>query len=453
MRERAVSRRAFVKSGVVAGAVLGVPSIVPSTVFGKTAPSNRVNVAQIGCGSISEYHWGHLSKMDDVRVVAVSDAYKSRRDKWAARADKHYGGDSAVTSHADFREILANKDVDAVIIAAHDNWHTPMSIAAANAGKDIYCQKPMALDLGRTAILRKAVNDNKRVFQFGTQWRTYAPYRHMVELVRNGYIGDLKKMDVWSRDVSCQLPGYHVKPYGSTEEVPVPEDLDFDAWMGPSPMVPYTVDRCTRYGGYHCPETSLGFLAGCGIHSLGIAQWGNKTDHTSPIRYEGTGSVPTEGIFRTLERWDMMCDYEDGVKLRLMDVRTAKPVVMEYYPDWQRRHDGVVFHGTDGWIGCIAGVFSASDMEVYKAKLTPDQEKLHVSPEHHRDFIDCVKSRKETLCPVEMAIRCDTICHLTNVAAQTGRVIKWDPAKEQIIGDAQASRMLTRPYRDKWKVW
>ena len=450
-----ITRRDFLKSSVAASAALSVPTIVPGTVFGQDAPSNRVNVGQIGCGSIANWmHKNALSRMKDVRVTAVCDAYKTRRDNMAAFYNKHYGGAGITKAYADFRKLLADKDVDAVVIAAHDNWHTPMSIAAANAGKDVFCQKPLALDLGRTRMLRKAVRDNKRVFQFCTQYRSGQRYRKMVELVRNGYIGRLKHIDVWCRNVLFDAASYNVKPYGSTTEVPVPEDLDFDAWQGPSDMVPYTVDRCTRWGGFHCPETSLGFLAGCGIHPLGIAQWGNKTDHTSPVKYKGTGSVPKEGIFRTLEHWDVMCEYENGVTLRMMDYQTARPVVMKYYPLKWRDGDGVVFHGDDGWIGDFKGyTFYAGDQKLWKTEFKPGDQRVYVSNEHHRNFIDCVKSRKETVCPVEMAIRCDTIAHLVNVAAQTGRGIEWDPKAEQIVADAEAAKLITRPYREKWKVW
>ena len=451
MQEGTVSRRDLIKGGAAAAAAFALPTIVPSTVLGAAAPSQRVHVGQIGCGSISKYHMNSLIQMKDVRIVAVSDAYKSRRDRQAADLNKRYGGGDIAKVHPDFREMLARPDVDAVIVAAHDNWHTPMSIAAVKAGKDVYCQKPLSLDLGRTGLLRKVVNEKKRVFQFGTQHRSQGRYRVMVELVRNGYIGKLKRIDVWSRDVSSDAAQYHVKPYGSTKEVPVPEDLNFDAWQGPSPMVPYTVDRATRWGGYHCPETSLGFLAGCGIHPLGIAPWGNKTDHTSPTRYEGTGSAPTEGIFRTLARWDMKCDYENGVQLHFMDCRTAKAALSSFFPKW-RHGDGVFFHGTEGWIGAHWG-FAASNDKLWKVKFKSDDERVPVSPEHNRNFIDCVKSRKETVCPLEMAIRCDTICHMTNTAARTGRVIQWDPKTEQIVGDKDASRMLTRPCRKQWKVW
>jgi len=450
-QETTLARRDFLKRVAAGGAAFSLPAILTRPVFGAEAPSNRINVGQIGCGNIgSNYHIRYLGGMSDVRIVAVADAYKSRRESAAARLNKQYG-EGTVTAYADFREILARPDVDAVIIGAHDNWHMPMSIAAANAGKDVYCQKPLGLDFGLTGLLRNVVREKKRIFQFGTQYRSMGRYRQMVQLVRNGYIGKLQRIDLWCRDVSNDVDQYAVKPYGSAAEVPVPADLDFDAWQGPSPMVPYTVDRATRWGGYHCPETSLGFIAGCAIHELGLAQWGNKSDHTSPIRYAGTGSVPKEGIFRTLERWDVTCDYPNGVQLRFMDYRTAKPVAAQYLSG-RPLGDGLIFHGTEGWISDAEG-FCASNPALWKQPFKPSDEQLPVSPEHNRNFIDCVKSRQETICPVEMAIRCDAICQLATVAALTGRVIQWDPEQEKIVNDPEAAKMLARPYREKWKVW
>jgi len=450
------SRRSFLKGAAMTGAAIGYPTIVPAEVIagkGRTMPNDRVNVGQIGCGGIANYyHSSHFMKMEDVRIVATCDAFRKKGESLAAKYNKHYGGSEVATVHDDFREVLARKDVDAVVIAAHDNWHTPMSIAAANAGKDVYCQKPLALDFSLTGILRKVVKDRERVFQFGTQYRSQGRYRKMVELVRNGYIGELQRIDVWSRNVHNDAERYHVKPYGSTKEVPVPDGFNFDAWQGPSPMVPYTVDRCTNWGGFHCPETSLGFLAGCAIHPLGIAQWGNRADHTSPVRYEGTGNIPNEGIYRTLEHWDMICEYENGVTMRLMDDQTAEGVVAKYKEGW-RKGDGVVFHGTKGWIGDINGGFYATDKTLWKVEFKEDEEKLPVSPEHNRNFIDCVKSRAETICPVEMGIRCDTICHLTNAAAVTGKPVDWDPKAEKITNNPDAQKMLSLPFRKEWKVW
>ena len=448
-----IGRRAFLKRSLACGAAFAAaPYVITRLVFGADAPSNRVNVGQIGCGSIADYyHKNNLKEMQDVRVVAVCDAYKRRRESMAAAYGKIYGDPNGTKVYADFRELLASKDVDAVIVAAHDNWHMPMSIAAAKAGKDVYCQKPLGLDFGLTGLLRDTVNKNKRVFQFGTQYRSEGRYRLMVQLIRNGYIGKLERIDLWSRDVSHDVDQYAVKPYGSSVEAPVPEGFDFDAWQGPSPMVPYTVDRCTRWGGFHCPETSLGFIAGCAIHELGLAQWANKSDDTSPIRYKGTGSVPKEGIFRTLEKWDVMCDYPNGVKLHFMDYRTAKTAVGGMFSSWHPG-DGVIFHGSEGWISDAEG-WATSNKALWKQEFKAADEILPVSPEHNRNFIDCVKSRKETMCPVEMAIRCDAITQLSTIAAITGREINWDPKAEKIVNDAEAEKMLIRPYREKWKVW
>jgi predicted dehydrogenase len=446
------SRREFLaQSGGVLAAAISLPSVLTTPVFGVAAPSNRVNVGLIGCGNIgTNYHINYLGGMADVRIVAVADAYKSRREAAAAHLNGKYGA-GTTKPYADFRDILARADVDAVVVGAHDNWHMPMSLAALQAGKDVYCQKPLGLDFGLTKKLRDTVQKKKRVFQFGTQYRSMGRYRQMIELVRNGYIGKLERIDIWCRDVSYNIGEYAAKPYGSTVELPVPADLDFDAWQGPSPMVPYTADRATCWGGYHCPETSLGFIAGCGIHELGLAQWGNKSDNTSPVRYRGTGSVPKQGIFRTLERWDVTCDYANGVKLRFMDFRTAESVAAPYLKSWHPS-DGATFHGSEGWISDGEG-FRASNQSLWKAKFKPGDERLPVSPEHNRNFIDCVKSRQETMCPVEMAIRCDAICQLATIAAITGRAIEWDPEKEQIVNDAAAAKMLVRPYREKWKVW
>ena len=450
MDQVGITRRSFFGRTAAAGAALALPNLITAAARGEGSPLNRVNVGLIGAGNIANYHFNHLSGMADVRIVAVADAYRSRREAMAKRCNDKYGA-GTTTAHADFREILARADVDAIVIAVHDHWHIPMAIAAARAGKDVYCQKPLALDFSLTKLLRQVFAEKKRVFQFGTQYRSMGRYRKMIELVRNGYIGKLERIETWCRDVSFNVGSYAGKPYGSTQEIPVPEDLDFDAWMGPSPMVPYTADRATCWGGYHCAETSLGFIAGCGIHELGLCQWGNKSDDTSPVRYQGTGTIPQEGIFRTLARWDVTCDYANGVKMRFMDLRTATAAVAPRFAEWHP-NDGTIFHGSEGWIGSAEG-FCASDGKLWKVEPKAGDEKLPVSPEHNQNFIDCVKSRQETMCPVEMAIRCDTICHLSRAAALTGRAITWDPQKEEIVGDAEAQAMLATPHREKWKVW
>lgn len=266
------SRRRFLKNAIGAGTVFAVPNILTRSLFGATPPNETVQVGLIGCGNIGNYHRSHLGQMTDVRIIGVADAYRSRRERFAAELNAQYHEGDLVKAHADFREILARPDIDAVVISAHDNWHTPMAIAAMKAGKDVYCQKPLALDFSLTKLLRETSLETKRVFQFGKHFRSSACYRQMTRLVRNEYFGKLEKMYVRSRGVRWNADNNHVKPYGSPREIPVPGDLDDDAWIGPSEMVPYTADRCTDWGGYHCPETSLSFIAGCAVHELRLAQ-------------------------------------------------------------------------------------------------------------------------------------------------------------------------------------
>ena len=212
MNSTRIPRRTF----LALGATAAFPVIIPSSVLGKNPPSERVTLGLLGCGGISRYyHRNYFKRMDDVRIIAVCDAYQSRREAAVQDMNGHYQG-NVTTAHTDFREILTRDDVDAVIVCAHDNWHTPMSIAAARAGKDVYCQKPLSLDLTQTPLLRNVVNEKKRVFQFGTQYRSMGRWRLMVELVRNGYIGTLKEMHVWSRDVHHDAAKYH--KYGNVPD-------------------------------------------------------------------------------------------------------------------------------------------------------------------------------------------------------------------------------------------
>lgn len=410
-----------------------------------------INVAIIGCGGISAFNVYPLTRKFDDRAIitAVCDVYKHRRDNMAKELNAQYG-EGTTRAYPDFREILERKDVDAVCICAHDNWHVPMSIAAAKAGKDIYCQKPLSISMEWSKILRQEVEKAKVIFQFGTQQRSWTPFRKTCELVRNGYIGELKEILVWCPDMSTQADRFRGKPYGSTEEVAVPDGLDYDGWQGPSDLVPYTVDRCTTYGGYHAPETSLGFIAGWGIHPLDIAQWGNRSDDTSPIKYEGTGSLPKEGIFRTVEQWDIHATYENGMPLRFMDFRTAKEPLKGFEHDGNH---GTLFRGSKGYITVNRRGVKSDIPGIIKTELKKSDETLYVSREHTGNFLDCIKSRRKPVCTLEAAIRSDTICHMTDITVRTGRTINWDPEAETIKGDAEASKLLDRPARKKWKTW
>jgi predicted dehydrogenase len=215
-------------------------------------------------------------------------------------------------------------------------------------------------------------------------------------------------------------------------------------------LKPYTPDRCTEFGTYHCPDYSLGFIGGWGAHPIDIMQWGLDTDNTAPVFYEGGGTVPKFGLYRTVDTWDITCYYANGIPVRFLSERSCRDVIMKYRKRYAGH--GTTFFGTEGWISVDRGGMEASKESILTAKLGPNDKPLYESSDHQRNFIDCVKSRKPTISPLESAIRSDTISHMTNIVVRTGRPVQWDPVKEQIVNDAEASRFLDRPMRQKWAV-
>jgi len=441
-----MKRRDFLKSAATAAAV---PLIVPASVFGQNAPGNRVTLAAIGVGNRGSGVLQGFARHGDVQVLAVCDAFQSRRERVRAELNARYGGGDTVKAYADFREVLQRPDIDGVVICTQDHWHVPIALAAARAGKDVYCEKPLGVAMRWAWELRKAVAQYGTVFQYGTQQRSDGRFRFACELTRNRYIGEIKRVEVWCPDISEQFGAFSVKQFGSTAPLPVPADLDYDRWLGPAPLAPYTADRCTCYGTYHTYDYALGFIAGWGAHPLDIAQWGLGTDHTGPVSYEGTGTVPAQGLYDTTDTWDIQCRYAGGVALRFMCERVARPVVSAYRP-WCSH--GTTFFGSEGWVSVDRGGIYASDPKLLKIKLKPDDVHLYESPGQDRNLIDCIKTRQPTVNPVETAIRSDTISHLSDIVVRTGRPLRWDPEREQIIGDSAAASLLDRPLRPPWRV-
>jgi predicted dehydrogenase len=320
------------------------------------------------------------------------------------------------------------------------------------AGKDMYVEKPLGVALAWAWKLRAAVAARKVVFQYGTQQRgDQRQFRRACELVRNGYIGAVQRVDAWCDDMSAQFGAASRPPYGSTTPVAVPKDLDYELWLGPAPRKPYTADRCTNFGAYHIYDYALGFIAGWGAHPLDIAQWGLGMDSSGPVHYQGTGLIPPKGsLWDTIESWDLHCEYASGVRLHFMGSRVAKPVVATYHPVW---HDhGTTFFGKKGWINVNRYALYASDKALQKAQIKPDEQHLTNTESQARDFVDCMKSRQPTVNPLESAIRSDTISHLGDICIRLGRPIRWDPQQEQIVGDAEAAKMLDRPLRAPWQL-
>jgi hypothetical protein len=448
------SRRRFLKS---AAALAAAPAIVPASVFGQNAPSNRINLAAIGVGNRGSGNvWqDFVSTQEDVRVVAACDCFASRRKDFAARVNELYGG-SYCEPVADWREVLARKDIDGVVISTPDHWHVPLAYHAAKARKDVYVEKPLGVAMAWAWKLREKVAANGVVFQYGTQQRSSSEFTRAVELVRNGYIGKIKHVDAWCSGL--RTPGTYAQVFDErfkdTETAPVPADLDYETWVGPAPMKPYTKSRCTEWGAYHIYDYALGFIAGWGAHPLDIAQWGLDMDHTSPVSYEGTGEIPQGGLFDTVDNWDVSCRYANGVTLRFMCDRVARnvPGLMDDPKKRPYLDHGTTFWGEGGWISVSRGFLYASPRELQKTSIREDETPVVRSASQGRNFVESMKTRRPTINPLESAIRSDTISHLSDIAIRLGRPIRWDPEKEEILGDAEATGKLDRPMREPWTL-
>jgi predicted dehydrogenase len=399
---------------------VSAPYVIASTALGgqeKPPASERVVLGHIGVGNRGRSLLRGFMNCKDAQSVACSDAYESRRDAVAAMIQG--------TAYADFRELLARDDVDAVVIATPDHWHVPMAIAAAEAGKDAYVEKPLGLSIEQNLACRKAFRDNKRVFQYGTQQRSSRHCRFGCELVRSGRIGKVERIEVIAPNGGAG---------GSTEVVPVPADLDYDMWNGPAPSAPYTVDRCKPPGTYWIYDYSIGYLGGWGAHPLDIMVWGSDADVTGTMTVEGIGVIPTEGLYDTVYNWDMAIQMGD--------------VEMTFKPGG----DSTKFIGPDGWVQVRRSGIDAEPKSLLESKIGPDDVHLVESPRQDQNFIDAVKSRKDPVSNVTDAVRSDVISHLCDVAVRTGRKITWDPGKEQIVGDPQAAKKTHRDMRPPWTL-
>lgn len=442
MRKQELSRRAILRGGVAAAGVLVAPSIAWTGLLGERSPNGRIGLAMLGVGSRGSAVMGEFAKQKDAQFLAVCDPFRSRREAAKSYLEGQSGAGS-VQAYCSYTDVMARDDIDAVVCCSCDHWHVPLAFAAARSRKDMYVEKPLGPSLAWSKLLRTEIQRQERVFQYGTQQRSGADFRRTVELVRAGAVGEVHRIDAWCVDGSRAVDWFDPK---STTPEPVPDDLDYPLWLGPAPLKPYSHYRVHREGSFHTYDYSIGFLGGWGSHPLDIAQWGLDSDHTSPVRYEGTGKVPTTGgLFSTVYEWDVMCTYESGVKLRFFSDRPAEPVVRKYRKRWSDH--GTTFFGSEGWISVDRSGIETSDPRLLERKLADSDVRLPESRGHDRNFLDAVRSRGATLNPIESAIRSDTISHLSDITVRTGRAVTWDPKAERIVGDEEANARLTRPMR------
>ena len=443
------SRRSFLKA---ASWVAGAPWIVPSSVFGATAPSNRIHVGCIGIGNQGIGILKRFLKNDDVQVVAVCDVntashgYKSDdqflgRDPGLAEVEKHYAGKTgrgttkSCAAYHDFREVLSRDDVDAVAIVAPDHWHAVMTVLAAEAGKDIYCEKPLSLTIGQGRMMVDAARKHGRILQTGSMERSNPLTRHICQVVREGAIGEVQRVKTTIGYPNKVGPGPGWSP------MRVPEGFDYDMWLGPAPKVPYHKDRCL-YRFRFIKDYAGGQITNFGAHSNDLAQWGLGMDQSGPVEVEYVSADwrPEGSLFDTPIALEVRYRYANGVE---MTCKSSK-----------ERMVGVRFEGTEGWIEATAyGWRAESEPASLVAEKFPDGTlAFDATTAHVRNFLDCVKSREEPAATGEIGHRSATVCNLGSIAVRLGRTVKWDPVNETFPGDEEANQMLNRPMRSPWQL-
>jgi hypothetical protein len=441
------TRRDFLRTAAVGAAVAGFPQILRAETLGKNGPNSRLTMGIIGCGNQSEVDLKQFLPLKNLQVVAVCDVNKASggyktdkqflgREPVRDMVNKHYAAATASGSYkgcdmyTDFREVIARKDIDAVAVIAPDHWHAIMTIRAAAVGKDIYCQKPLGLTVRDGQEMIKAVRANKRILQTGSQWRSNPVIRQFCEAVRNGVVGQPKKVTTYVAANNFQGPG----PGWKAD--PVPEGFDYDMWLGPAPKAPYHKDRCF-YRFRFVSDYSGGQTTNFGHHSYGVASWALGLDETGPVEIWNMGAEwpPAGDLFDTATKVHFGCRYANGVEL--VCVTDSKSF-------------GVRVEGPEGWIETRGRKIEASTPEIAGWTPGPNSIRLYESPNHYANFVDCALARKETAEPVEIGHRVSSLCHIGNIAMKLDRKLKWDPKAERFEGDDEANGMLGRPHRAPW---
>lgn len=446
------SRRQFLKSSAAAGAAVAAPYFVPSTAFGANAPSNRLTVACLGTGNQGFLDLKLFAAQPDCQVVAICDVndgsgnYKKPSDVRGLQpakelvegiyAKKSESGEyKGCDTYKDFREVLARDDIDAVVVVAPDHWHDVMTVAAAKAGKDIYCEKPLGLTIAGQQAMIKAVRDNKRVLQTGSHERSNPYAREACELVRSGAIGKVRR-------VVCNIGRQNkISPPPGWEPSAPPAGFDYDMWLGPAPEAPYHPDRCL-YNFRFINDYAGGQTTNFGAHSIDIAQWGLGMDGTGPKQVEHVYAdyLPEGSLFDAATFLKFRCRYANGTYL---EVVTGDPSVR------------TVFYGDDGVVGIDN---QGQNATVIPRSLAPEKlqkrVKYHSGGDHVRNFLDCVKSREEPAAPVEVGHRSASICHLGNIAVKLKAKLEWDAEAERFVGSGSddANALLSREQRAPWRI-
>lgn len=448
-----MKRRKFInKTALGTAAMVGFPTIVPAHVLGKNAPSNKINIGQIGCGRIARDHdIRDTIQFDGSRYIAVCDVDTKRADDAKILVDSFYkkktGKENYMNTkvYGDYRELLLNKDIDAVVISTPDHWHSQPAMEAALAGKDIYLQKPTSLTVKEGQQLVQAVNSKNVILQVGTQQRAMPQFRIAAELVRNGRIGKI-------HTVKIGLPGDPAGPVAP--EMPIPKNLNFDMWLGSTPEVPYTEIGVHPQNDYSRPgwlrqrNYGAGMITGWGQHHYDSAAWGMNTELTGPISVEALAEFPKSGLWNVHGDFLVKHEYANDITVYTSGGYT----------------NGIKYIGEDGWIFVSRGAYTASasdpvdkeksskalnasDPKVLTSQIGEKETHLYKIDDQHGNWLDCIKTRKEPISPIEKGHKACTICLISDIAMQFDRKLDWDPEKEFFINDDEANAMLHREQR------
>ncbi len=439
-----ISRRHFIAT---TAAAIAAPTFIPASALGRggaVAPSERIVIGIVGWGMMGPGNTSGLMGNKDCQVVAACDLDQRPLQKAVDAINKNYGNTDCKAYH-DYREMFARTDIDAVMLAVPDHWHAVISVDAANAKKDIYGEKPLARTIIEQRAIVNAVQKNKRIWQTGSWQRSVGNFHKAAEIVRNGLIGKVTEVQVG-------LPGGHVDFKKTSDKMQVsapPPELDYDRWTGPSQMLPYIDGRIHMNWRWHYNYGAGQLIDWMGHHG-DIAHWGLDFDKTGPTEIEGAGEFPPkDAVWNTCTKYRCTLKYPKNVTMTIAGGHSDIKM-------------GTKWIGTNGWVWCDRGGFEASNAgwkewkdevpeRLAKTRLYRSAPVLEQKA-HYRNFLDCVKSRKPTITPVETAHNSLIPGHLALIAMMVGRKIKWNARKETIVGDAEASKLLGREYRAPWKL-
>ncbi len=435
---KTVNRRMFLKKTMaVTAGVVGFPYIIRSSALGKAgtiAPSNRLTMAQIGCGSMGSANLNSfLGLGSELQVVAVCDVDLNRANEQKRNVDNRYGNNDC-RIYQDYRELLDKEEVDIASHGLPDHWHASVAVACTRKGIDMYGEKPLARSIYEGRAICDAVKRYGTIWQTGSWQRSVSNFHRAAELVRNGRIGNVKHVEVGLPDGDRRGP--------DVQFLSVPDTFNYDMWLGSAPWRPYQDfgRQGVHWDWRWIMDYSGGQLTDWAGHHIDVAHWGLGLDRTGPVEIEGKGEYPEDGIYDVPYAYNFMCTYENGITIRVANA-SKQPHGM-----------GTCWYGDQGWVHVNRAGLQASNTNILREVIGPDEIQLYKSDNHHRNFIDCVKSRRETITPAEVAHRSISVGLLGEIAMLTGRQLKWNPEKEEFVGDEEASRYLMRSYRGPWQL-